>query len=772
MTNMTSKLDKQFSWICKECGNFAASIKEPDLGQCEKCENDNWKKQEICSYREIESNIKYYEKKIENDNILRYFNKGSETDHLFFLNNYIGEKETQIIFSIFEKFTKNKSYKIDIFIERNLELFTPAFTSNLILLAIKYSKNLRIRLFLQYDIATTYQIIQTISGDVYLENFLLFTGDIKKDLFFEQGLRDKTSGSYIRSILITADNFKDYFLYSKNSNEVQPRYIDLLNQYNTKIKNDLKLPKIQSYYKKELDILFKKLESKPLFFKMVLSLLYSNLINWKGEKENWINAHLSITSLEKSSSEISKKRNSIDKLVKALLGIFHYTDSIFPGIYEIAKNTQEHSTNKRGVLSVRIFDAKKIIILKNTNQKKWENYFKSSELRKVQKFLDISIVDDGEEGIFETMYKNIDPKQLSGLAKELGQKPVVDDLRQLNKILKDKTTNISYELYIRLFQLSFSDKEERSFLFQLKKASAGYGLMVFTSNLFENIGCYSVKTYSPERKLTYGFFKDFKEEYSPSTELYNPKGTHYNFIFPVIPKETLLIAEKDYFSQKSPSDEDIFKTLVNYSFEQRKDGETTLPYGINFKKNRVLFKNKHELDAYDFSNTSESVDRSALLRFLAEINLSDGKKSEIIIYNLNYETFSRLIDLLRIIYKYFHKTFWSDPEENSQSILFYCNNSNTKLISAFLLGGKSISALLAVNREMSYYQYVEIPFENKLEKIQLTENVNITQEIKNLLKPPFFKNDHPIFFDMILKATKYHTFFEANVHEVLTKEIK
>ena len=88
---------------------------------------------------------------------------------------------------------------------------------------------------------------------------------------------------------------------------------------------------------------------------------------------------------------------------------------------------------------------------------------------------------------------------------------------------------------------------------------------------------------------------------------------------------------------------------------------------------------------YDnFEDSSKNIDRSELLRFLAEINLSSKNKSQIIVNNLNYKDLENLIDLLRILYMYFHKIFWSDPKENSQSVLFYCKNHETNLFSAFL----------------------------------------------------------------------------------------
>lgn len=728
----------------------------------------------------------------------------SNTEYFIKFKNIIGENEANLINQI-AVIVNNSKILCRLIIEfSNVKIITPVFVSNLFLLT---RRNVKIIILVPFDDDTTYQLFHLIGTDFLIDEnsknkifiYRQRKGDEKEFYDYQQPV-SVVSSSFLPSINISKSLF-DEFLYKtyeyKNSNE------SLTMRKNKYLNNQLTKSEIYSFYYDTilndigvLDLIkddrssyciekltkirfFERIDNKSLLQIMLLRLVIINSFYWKhkeGISENLYIVGLEKNTLQKAETELigtiknKKTLKCIEKFVDFINRIYHFVDSIYPGVYEISKNVIEHSTNKTGAVTIRLFDRKDIQKIKNVDEHSWNQYFNDKDILNVQKFIDISIVDDGEKGIFETLYHDIKSGNLREFAKEVDRQSIEVDLRQLTKIINDKDTIISDELYFRLFQISFSNTNKDVFTFQLKKASAGYGLMVFTANILENKGCYSVRTYSDRHNIQYGFFKGFNQENNSIEGKVKLKGTHYNFILPLIPKAIKKENEKLYNEQKNPSNEDIFKSLTNYRFESGK--EFINSNGIRYKHDKIHFIDKYIIDVYDFINSTTFIDRSELLRFLAEKNLSGERKSNIIVYNLNYDSFHQLIDLLRIIYKYFHRTFWSDPNENSQSILFYCKNNLTKLISVFLLGGKSIKALLMINRKISYYQYVQIPIEDKLDEIRIGETGYSSGEIKNIMVEPFFVNGHPVFFDMILPATIYHTIFEANVHEVLTKEIK
>jgi hypothetical protein len=743
----------------------------------------------------------------------------TQSEYFIKYKKLIGENEALLINEFSSRLNKRgTNYKL--FIEFiKVKLITPVFVSNIFLLT---RMNVEIVILLPFEDATSYQLIQILGIDFYKDNTAFTKLRIYRQKkgggnYSYQPPVSVISESYLPSIHITDNSFKEYFYsiynftkckysleYQKkkyNNNELSKS--ELYNFYCELILNDIgfsstyiinrgqtvSIDKLEIYFNEKLNSIqfLERLQNKSLIYVMLLRILIINSFNWKSSEKNTDDVYilgLVRSTLKKEKVEFKirpnkhkldpakeKQKRSIDEFIEFLNKLFNFADSIYPGLYEIAKNVIEHSSNKSGALSIRVFNKKDLYAIKNIKTHNWIEYLNDPELDKVQRFVDISIVDDGEVGIFDTLYKHIESRPLSDFAKETDRQSIENDLRQLTRIVKTQETNLGEELYLRLYQLNIFNENNKPFTFQLKKASAGYGLMIFTANIFENKGCYFVNTYSPHQNANYGFFKSSRKNYYPFNAKNDLRGTQYNFVLPILLRK---LEKGSLKIQNEPSgfvDEDIFKYLTNIRIVLNKEPKTVSSHGINYYKDRVSIGNKIELPVYNFADSSVNIDRSELLRFLADINLTNGKRSHIIVYNLNYQTLVSLMDLLRIIYTYFHKIFWSDPSENSQSILFYCKNNETNLFSAFLLCGKSISALMLVNKKISYYQYVDIPIKSKLYEIQKSEKNLDPQEIQNILKTPFFVNEHPIFFDMLLKATKYHTLFEANVHELLTKEI-
>jgi hypothetical protein len=568
--------------------------------------------------------------------------------------------------------------------------------------------------------------------------------------------------------------------------------------------------------------ILQRILNRPLFFIVLFRLVFINTTSFKVKKDpSKFVTGISRVSLLKSEKELTQsERNCIDKYCKHLEKVYFFIDSLFQGIYELAKNIVEHSSNKHGILNLRLFDFDELRTIKGDNSN-WDKYLTSlhpalfSNDSFYNQIIDISITDDGKSGIIDTRHNF-----LQSLIPHIKSNSV--DFEKFNSDINlTKETRSVNEMIIgisdpnefttKFYNNYYNVYSKDHFHSVLKKMIGGYGLKIFTANIEENFGCYTCRSFSCQAKSlsnkSYDFISYFNDNFAVINSGVNISGTHYNFVFPVIYKK-LNELQVNPPSERISVGDDMFVVLSNYKFEGEYnqiayndkiliDSNDSI-VSFNYYEHKIRIKSKTETDSksdfipvYDFgcpTNQALIIDRSALLRFMVSRAVNPLKNQpHYIIANLPRQAIEGLLDLLILIHKYFDKnTFWSDKTVVAPSVMiFYYDEAinsfsegNNGLISSLLLAGKDLNEFIAVNHLLSYYQINSVP---SLVSLCLEKGKENDANIDYLLEPPFFKMKQPILFDLLIEIQVVkaldqgeevkQTIFENNVHHLLSKEI-
>jgi len=575
----------------------------------------------------------------------------------------------------------------------------------------------------------------------------------------------------------------------------------------------------ESYLYKQLknNGILDRIFNRPLYFIILYRLIFINTTSFSSVKDqSRFVMNLNRVQLLKEGRVLQKKEQDlVEKYCEHLEKIYYFVDSVYQGIYELSKNVVEHSSSNHGILNVRLFNYQDIIQLKRDNQ--WSKYFSvlndelSSNQHYYKKLIDISITDDGENGIIDTRYSFL-KNALKEIEKEERDKEMLKKEAVLNEEFREITRMMDHIADVNDFISSFhynyfNIEAENHFATMYKKILGGYGLKIFTANIENNYGCYSCRSYSSSAKSLkgqpYGFANFFKNNFSITSSEINVLGTQYNFVFPIVYKKIEEISVGPSADRMSVG-EDVLLILDKFSFTDdytakefkdksfwKKDSNAAAFHYFEHHIKSALTKIKI-IPVYDFGcekNKGMELDKTALLRFMAEKTIeNDYTHPFFIIVNIERKAIEGLLELLLIIHKYFDKkSFWSDKEIEAPSCMIFYHSElpsaisygNNGMIECVLLTGHNISEFLALNQTLSYYQFASIPVNtDSLNSFLLNPKVNIN----SLIKPPFFYDGQPILFDLLIKIRLLYnlenekvmkvTIFENNVHRLLTTEIK
>lgn len=464
-------------------------------------------------------------------------------------------------------------------------------------------------------------------------------------------------------------------------------------------------------YENAIEPLFRSLINKPPFFVLLFAILIDKFFEPKGER--------------KASIE----------------NILYFTNDLFAGIRELSKNIVEHSNNKRGYVTARIF--KKDTLMKLKGGQCVDNYLKNSQAKQ---FLDLVVIDDGEEGIASKTIKN-----LSALLSEFDNASA--ETSMINADLESLRSQ-------KITLVDFFNTDDIKLEYQQIRTAASLGLIIFTDLLLKNRGYMGVTTPTLAQKVTGGTSECVEIYLSKAkttrkvSEGRVPLGTSYTVLLPIeiekvplprserVPFETpfgesafnnlfkIIVCKNGVAEQPSASGGKIFLLDVPLKAENKSDGSR--------KRIHVLIEQvSHELShlkklsdkksgvperilALNLKELEKDFDSSDIIRFLAGVQLLENIRS-VIIYNLHTESFKGIVDTLKIMTKA-HKTFWS----NNNFILCYHN----------LLGGSHDASVIAGEHFDDF-----IWLNDQISKTNIGENY-WSAEGSNASPSQEFKNDY------------------------------
>lgn len=495
---------------------------------------------------------------------------------------------------------------------------------------------------------------------------------------------------------------------------------------------------------------------KPIVFVMLFSLVIINAFSFK-QKEN---------------NEITESTDTIEYL-------FRFTEELFDGIRELAKNICEHSSSGTGFLVFRAFDYDRLSALKHPALKK---SLKKSE--KSHAYINISIVDISDSGLLMKM-----EEKLNGLSRAFSNNSkehslIKHDLKKLMtrhaKQPKGRNTLDRIGLH------SFFNLKRMQFLHQNIRTSASMGLIIFSDLLVRNDGYAFISTRDREKteeiELSSKGVSQINQSNTKavSKSLNVPFGTYYDLSFPVKDNRLAPRTSKIRIPEKEVS-VDAFEDLARLKIiDTNSTTDSTICEGstggkclllqnieesdINAKKGLIDFTlpqncasctKSRQILALNITQKNIGIDASNLLRFLSSVQL---KKSfpAIVIYTIDknsMNSFKRLITAWEGV----TKKSWSD----SHFILFYfyekLPNSKSSIYLPWLLAGKETRDRRWINHQ------IQATYPIKTQNLQRPIELTPTNKFKkNYFTNPIFSNTENMIPLDILLQNKGLSFFEWN----------
>jgi hypothetical protein len=311
------------------------------------------------------------------------------------------------------------------------------------------------------------------------------------------------------------EDFKTYFYDSINELLKTEPIPPAITTYLTEITDVLN----RAVRKKENILLVEKLKNRSLVFLIVL---------------------LRLADVKKSFSSL---KTQIDN-----------ADNIFDGIFELAKNVVEHSSTRRGSLTITSITENVIKQMagevKPSNAQKlkkgngwrrnpalWASYYSyvtKSQLQffhKNNKYLDISIADTGTVGIIESAIKELNDKIEYFKTNSTVQGLCREDIETITNLIRsgDDEAKLLYDLY---FNRSGKGIDLNT---QSRNAYRGLGIYLFTKFVNAHYGIFNTQTNKYLEQSSTINFASFDGAYQRSN-FESPEifGTRYNIIIPIL----------------------------------------------------------------------------------------------------------------------------------------------------------------------------------------------------------------------------------------------
>lgn len=481
-------------------------------------------------------------------------------------------------------------------------------------------------------------------------------------------------------------------------------------------------------------------------------------------------------------NEIENEKNKIENYVLQVKSLWEFTKEIVPGLKELAKNIIEHSSNKCGVISGRIFNRQRLEEFNKTNPNTmgvFEKYF--NQFSDKSTFLNINVIDNGESGVLETLFNKINTSDFEKYDKEIIKKG-------------DITFN------------SFLDVSEGvKLIHQAKRVTAHLGLLFFSQLIINNNGIIRAGTWNLKDNVVERRRDDvlvLKDKINNDLAPLPPFGTNYNVLIPFDPKNKIkpLIKQKievpteitrglvkgmesllnykvkDFNEDYNGEIENInylFRIYPNITKISTKEEETSLWKEINdylLESHKEFIRDKK---AYVCLNLNDlKIDGSALFRLLGNWELF-YTGCPLILYDLNIETFFELIKINEI--------HWNRNKDN----LFYWNDNsiiicynyqtirnNERFYFTDILWGKTDTEFNNINFLISKSNFNSITIEYLNRNNKKPDTSISSLNIEEAIKSGVFVNKSTLLpFDLLLNTSNEISLFEQNTMVLLQNEL-
>ncbi|MCI0470162.1 MAG: hypothetical protein L0Y73_00725, partial [Candidatus Aminicenantes bacterium] len=497
-------------------------------------------------------------------------------------------------------------------------------------------------------------------------------------------------------------------------------------------------------YENRVQTIFNKILEKPPAFIMLFSYFIESFYKPDiGEK----------TSPEKR----------LETRLDLLKNIYFFTDEIFYGVTELAKNIIEHSSNHRGVILGRALNREYLPDLK-------KEMFVGKYLDKrpvdEREFIDLIVLDDGSRGIIEQTIHNL--KDI-----KYDYSEYTDLLDRINADIKNlETGNIILD--------DFFNPGEIKLNYQTIRSAMSVGLLILSHLVLENNGFLMVSSPHRDRVDGMALFENWQSR-QQVTEI-APLGTYYNIIFP---KNLRKPPEYQYETVpfEMPSGESAFNIL--YQRVIRCEDKVKKTAGSSFKgklcinnyripspirqinKNKIaeLFtgcrncpsESNIKIISIDFKKETGE-DAGELFRFLANIQLMRSVKSTIL-YNISDETVSRVVGIVKMFQRIGRKI-----GSNDHFVLFYYHPLAAEdRHYPFLLAGEGMAEICWINERLSKTGHTGPLLIEKNEAWGDPDEDFLRDFYRN---PLFTRDGHLLPFDVLIQHDGL-SLFERNVQAAL-----
>ncbi len=504
-------------------------------------------------------------------------------------------------------------------------------------------------------------------------------------------------------------------------------------------------------YEQEIQHVFDKILDKPPAFVMLFSYFIEKFYSPEPGKDAG------------DDEKIKVRKELISK-------IFYFTNEIFYGIRELAKNIIEHSSNGRGVIIGRVLNRSDLPGLKPGMQ--IDEYLKG---REETEFIDLIVLDDGDVGIIEKTIKN-----LNVLKTEFTDIPDV-----IIKFEKD-IENLSKG---NIVLPDFFNPGDIKLNYQQIRSALSLGLLIFSHHVLENHGFMMVSSPQPGEVKGLVLYENWDKRKDLKEII--PLGTFYNILFPknlkrpptprgeTVPFE--MPSGESAFNKlfklirncNIPGGENVFPDkfidledrlcFVDYQLgsELRKEDIKNIT-GIFEKCAQCHVKKTRKILSIDLKEVSK-FDPTDLFLFLAKIQMAKDVKS-IIVHNAKDEMIEGIIKLFQVFKKVQFKI-----GSNDHFVLFYYRKKDQQVdcYYSFLLAGESWDDLSWINEKIAKTNLTEeILPKNRNDESICKPSLQFLADY--CLNPLFTSEGHLLPFDVLIKRSGL-TLFERNVLSDLNK---
>lgn len=489
---------------------------------------------------------------------------------------------------------------------------------------------------------------------------------------------------------------------------------------------------------------------------------------------------------------IDKRINNVTEFILRLNDLFEYSNNLFLGIKEIARNIIDHTQTKVGIICGKESSGNNLYEINNDlfqdiSDLRLNGYFDElkhakllqKELKK-EPFFQITIFDEGQQGIISKTIENIE--SLTTLVEDK-EHLFLKDLRNL----RNGVTKFYH----------FFDTREFKLYHQSYKASSHWGIVSLTNLINRNFGLISASTFNNfdksiiDKCITH-FSKTQEIEHSRNDFLF---GTKFEIILPVgktIPlskKRLINIAPKSQsFSVKNylklfeyqyiDKEEQIISKSINYLFAVEIKKYVEYPFNEEYRNEYSIAKNigkllkdtyeknKNIIPVLDFANTSEIIDHSKLLRFLGSLQL-ELEIDSLILINVESKIVLGLNTILNL--KFPGTDNFQNWNQNHFTLIysFAEDPDGNRMYYTDILGGATIREFKLLKNKLSSTHSTIIDY-----KYSVGEALFSKETIKSFEKSQLFVEDTGIVknFEMLL-TFKNKSFFEHSLKYILNAKI-